>query len=374
MVVACYHGGNRENSENDYTNWYEWIAAIKEDFRKFIDYKLVSIDNSKNLIKELKKVSNNLLNTCPLGLNYLREFKISIGEFFTIIEYPVFDSKLNRYNCGCAIISRDYKHFIFVDNEDSAPKVSVYEVDGVVHEEKITQGIDLTWNEYSIENNLDILRGKTTSIKELGGFAEEPEDVDGDYEAFNFCMADEYASSMISEDFESLGYMDFSLFESIAHWLNYDGKIGANNLEFISNIPSGNFMTSFGRTFESAVCARRLGEFAQNMVYGGNINPRVYFTAIAYSTCLPNILNHIFESIKEPSEYTLFVNELMNVINQEYLRLDEGERDSFIDQLKKYLRSMVATQNKNFLENKNNYPWFNDVFGIKDKKKILEDS
>ena len=82
MVVATYYGGNREtyfvrncDSKYDYTKWYACIAEIKEDFRRFIDYKLVDIENSENLVKELKNVSDNLLNECPLGLNYLENFK-----------------------------------------------------------------------------------------------------------------------------------------------------------------------------------------------------------------------------------------------------------------------------------------------------------
>lgn len=37
MVVATYHGGNTDNEEINYTNWNEWIDAIREDFRKFIE-------------------------------------------------------------------------------------------------------------------------------------------------------------------------------------------------------------------------------------------------------------------------------------------------------------------------------------------------
>ena len=373
MVVATYHGGNRDNSVYDYTDWFEWVDAIKEDFRKFIDYKLVDVENSKNLIKELKNASRGLLNKCPYRINHTYTFNIDVGDTYTIFEYPVIDFELNRYNCNYVIISRDYREFIFVDNEDSAPLVKVYKVDGIVSEEKIIPGIDLEWDEYLIEHNLDYLRGKKDSIKELGGFAEEQTDVDGDYKSFNYCLASDYATAMVNEDFESLGEMDYELFKTITYWLNYDGKIGSSDEDFISKIPSGNFMTTFGRTFAEAVCQRRLGEFAQNMVYGGNKNPRVYFTAIAYSTCYQDILNHILSYKIEPSEYVSFAKELMSIINQEYLKLSESERTPFVEQLKKYLRKMVAAQIKSFLENKDNYEWFNEAFGIKDKKIALTD-
>ena len=67
MVVASYYGGNLDDPEIDYTNWNEWISAIREDFRKFIDYRLCDISNSEKLIKELQEdflvliCSNNTL-------------------------------------------------------------------------------------------------------------------------------------------------------------------------------------------------------------------------------------------------------------------------------------------------------------------------
>lgn len=44
---------------------------------------------------------------------------------------------------------------------------------------------------------------------ELGGFSEYQEDIDGNFEAFNRCLASDYLTAMISEDFLSLGELDY---------------------------------------------------------------------------------------------------------------------------------------------------------------------
>ena len=72
---------------------------------------------------------------------------------------------------------------------------------------------------------------------ELGGFAEGPEVVDGNWEAFNFCLAECYLQAMGEEDWEALGHMDEDLVNDIARWLNYDGVIGKDRINIIKNIP-----------------------------------------------------------------------------------------------------------------------------------------
>lgn len=371
MVVATYHGGNTDNEEINYTNWNEWIAAIREDFRKFIEYRLNDIDNSKNLIKHLRSVSKNLSNTCPLGIDYLGIFKIDIGEFYTIIEYPVYDGKFNRYNCAHAIISRDYRDFVFVDNVNSSPTITHYEVSEKVLEEEFVPGIDLIWSEENLEDNLEYLRGDADSVLELGGFADEPEDVDGDYQSFNYCLAIDYASSMYDEDFESLGYIGSNLFNKISYWLNYNGESVGDDLKFIQGIPKGEFMTAFNRTFAEAVFERRIGDIAESLIYNGNIRPSLYFTAIAFSEPIEDILNQILGYINDPKEYDAFVNELMILINEEYMRLDGEEKTQFIQRIKKYLNYMPISHNKDFLENNYGFEWFDDAFVIKGRERKL---
>lgn len=79
---------------------------------------------------------------------------------------------------------------------------------------------------------------------ELGGFAESPRVVDGNWQAFNFCLAEDYLSAMGEEDWGALGYMDKDLVNDIARWLNYDGQIGKDRIDIIKNIPKVLIQTS----------------------------------------------------------------------------------------------------------------------------------
>ena len=105
---------------------------------------------------------------------------------------------------------------------------------------------------------------------ELGGFAESPEVIDGDWEAFNFCLAECYLQAMGEENWEALGYMDEELVNDIARWLNYDGEIGKDRIDIIKNIPKGLIQTSKNRTFIDAIVAEHKAPLAQTFIYNGN--------------------------------------------------------------------------------------------------------
>lgn len=99
---------------------------------------------------------------------------------------------------------------------------------------------------------------------ELGGFAEEPRDVSDawteeeqmkDFVAFNYCLAEEYASAMYKEDFESLGEMSGGLLDTICYWLNYDESYG--NEEDVKHIANGTLLTVNNRTFIEAIVANK---------------------------------------------------------------------------------------------------------------------
>lgn len=87
---------------------------------------------------------------------------------------------------------------------------------------------------------------------ELGGFAEYPDVIDGseeEFNAFNFCLAEEYFYAMCSEDFETIGEVDTSLIRNIIHWLNYDGIINKKMEEKVKKVETGLFLTDKNRTF-----------------------------------------------------------------------------------------------------------------------------
>lgn len=117
---------------------------------------------------------------------------------------------------------------------------------------------------------------------ELGGFAEEPEYVSDalteeeqirEFEAFNYCLAEDYATAMVNEDFESLGAMDDYLFNNICEWINYDPNLGNEALK--ESIQNGSLITKNNRTFLSAVASNKNIDLAEIYTNRGVYSPEV---------------------------------------------------------------------------------------------------
>ena len=135
---------------------------------------------------------------------------------------------------------------------------------------------------------------------DLGGFAQYLDDIDGteeEFNAFNFCLAEEYFNAMCEEDFELIGEVDTSLIINIMHWLNYDGIINKNIEEEIKKIETGLFLTNKNRTFIEAIVENKNPYLADAYISLGNNDPRLYVIVILYneyytkSTVL-NYINH----------------------------------------------------------------------------------
>ncbi len=118
--------------------------------------------------------------------------------------------------------------------------------------------------------------------KELGGFAEEPEYVSDafteeeqirEFEAFNYCLAEEYSSAMYAEDFESLGEVDDYLFNNICEWINYNPNLGNEALK--ESIQNGSLITKNNRTFLSAIAESRNMDWGELYTSRGVYSPEV---------------------------------------------------------------------------------------------------
>ncbi len=88
---------------------------------------------------------------------------------------------------------------------------------------------------------------------ELGGFAEDPDVIDGtqeEFNAFNWCLACDYYDAILGEDFEALGeelnhlgtWID--LIDNVCNWLNYDGEIGKDIKDDLNKLLDGTIITS----------------------------------------------------------------------------------------------------------------------------------
>lgn len=186
---------------------------------------------------------------------------------------------------------------------------------------------------------------------ELGGFAESPEVIDGDWEAFNFCLAECYLQAMGEENWEALGYMDEELVNDIARWLNYDGEIGKDRIDIIKNIPKGLIQTSKNRTFIDAIVAEHKAPLAQTFIYNGHHDVRLYLTAIIYGNFKiaddwygtdTNLLNHIhgFEC-NNAENYSKFISQIFEGIEQHFLGINDiKEQQKFLKYIKEFIKAI----------------------------------
>ena len=98
------------------------------------------------------------------------------------------------------------------------------------------------------------------SYKELGGFAENPDVLDGTeetYNAFNFCLAELYIGAIAEENFEELGNITSDLINDVARWLIYDGDITRHSEEEIQKMLNATLITKNNRTFKEAIIAEK---------------------------------------------------------------------------------------------------------------------
>lgn len=113
---------------------------------------------------------------------------------------------------------------------------------------------------------------------ELGGFAEFPEDIDGDFNEFNYCLAKNYVCAMYEEDFELLGEVSLFLLEKICYWYDYDDSFG--NKGEIERIKNGTFKTFKNRTFIEAIFDNKNANFAETYIFNKVYDPKLILTIV----------------------------------------------------------------------------------------------
>ena len=172
----------------------------------------------------------------------------------------------------------------------------------------------------------------------LGGFAEGPWVVDGDWEAFNYCTAENYYDSMIGEEWDLLGEMSCDLLDKIVFWLcENDPEVGIGyNADAIY---AGTFKTYKDRTFIDAIVDAKKEDYAETY-----IRLEVYDIRL-YILCM-------FKTDK----YTIdecFGGTILNYIN--YSKMNDEERLKFLTSIFSELERV-----------------YNDLIGREKKKQFLD--
>jgi len=108
---------------------------------------------------------------------------------------------------------------------------------------------------------------------DLGGFAEDEDAVDGDYESFNYCLAENYYFAMLGEEWDLIGDASESLIDNIVHWLSFYSDIKDYDTK---KIVDGSFITYKGRTFIDAIIADKRVDLAETYIRLGVEDIRLY--------------------------------------------------------------------------------------------------
>lgn len=159
---------------------------------------------------------------------------------------------------------------------------------------------------------------------ELGGFAENPEEIDGDFDSFNYCLAEEYAIAMSNEDFGAIGNIDIYMLDSICYWLNYDGR--HDNERLVSDIKSGKLITNNKQSIIDAIYAKKNSSLAETYLNYGVYSPKLVLAIILSNE--NDVVANIDVGVASQEEFTERVDQLYSFIEEEFK--NQKDKEEFI--------------------------------------------
>lgn len=171
------------------------------------------------------------------------------------------------------------------------------------------------------------------NIIELGGFAENPDDVEGNYEVFNRCLASDYLVAMISEDFLALGELSRYLLETIYFW-EEPSKILKN--DFLN----GNFKTYKNRTFIEAITKTHAYQAGEAYLHVNN--PKFLAMMIAYSELYEYTLGYQYHEDLDSNQWNKLIQETLNELSIIYESISDEEKIILLKRVKKTLPNITA--------------------------------
>lgn len=194
---------------------------------------------------------------------------------------------------------------------------------------------------------------------ELGGFAEEVGDIDGDekdFNAFNFCLAQEYASTMYDEDFKKLGECSTSLLDNICYWIAYNGK--NEDVELRKAIRTGTLITKNNRTFIDAIYENKNANLACMYLNSGVYSPKLVMAIVLYNgECYYTA--DIGENSFSQAQYKCLFEELYKFIDSEYEK--SNCKKEFLNTIKSNFGRIRCHKSYKSSPIPNVYNWTNDL-------------
>ena len=99
----------------DSSSYFEWMNAIKLDFDRFIKY--ILCDRSPMLKEKLEKIGELIVKSYDFGRDEENYSQFRMTKDYLVFDYPLLDES-GIYYFNVVIISRDYKHFFFINTYD----------------------------------------------------------------------------------------------------------------------------------------------------------------------------------------------------------------------------------------------------------------
>ena len=167
----------------------------------------------------------------------------------------------------------------------------------------------------------------------LGGFAENEHVVDGDYEAFNFCLADQYYDAMMGEEWDLLDGLGEDLVEKIIFWLSYDKEIVKENNYNLEGIEKGTLLTFKGRTFIDAIVSEKRVDLAEMYIRLGVRDIRLYILFMLYYNDEYDTVNYVYGGTilnaylpENRTDLVKFLSEVFTLLDNMYKDINETEK------------------------------------------------
>ena len=186
---------------------------------------------------------------------------------------------------------------------------------------------------------------------ELGGFCEGPEDIDGDWEAYNHCLADEYIGALYNEDFDSVGYISLDLLKDIYN----------NSYEKVPGILDGSMMTCKDRTLIDAILANRYGTLADLYLKMGIFSPKLVVAILLSDEDIePEAILSLNQSISTitQEEFDKRLKELFDFIQKIY---DSNKDDNILLTIKEHYGRMSADRDLKHNVKPHEYGWYKRI-------------
>lgn len=178
------------------------------------------------------------------------------------------------------------------------------------------------------------------SYKELGGFAENKDVLDGTeetYNSFNYCLAELYLDAIWSEDFEAIGEADKYLISNVAHWLTYDSKIAKEIKDAGKNILTGEIITCNNRQFIYSIIAKNQVSCARTWLDLGSKNTDLIVYYILNNEDDYDFINHITTNNSKEKVIEI-LSDIFKKLNEIYrLITNKVKEKEFLKKVKDYL-------------------------------------